>query len=138
MRFRRARQSQESHHIDVTPLIDMVFFLLIFFMVSSSFTKEMKVDLTRPGASSGSAAQSKTVRVYIDNRGEIHVDGQSVRLWSLQGKVRELLAPIGEKSVLIVADKSVPVERLLEVIDQCKFGGAKDVGVAAQQEESRA
>ena len=74
MRF-RPRKAQEAE-VDMSPLIDMVFILLIFFMVSSTFVKDMKLDLERPGASSASKASSKTIRVYIDNTGDTYIVGQ--------------------------------------------------------------
>ncbi len=58
--------------INISPLIDMVFILLIFFMVSTTFVKDMKLDLNRPAASSSSTASTKAIRLYIDNQGEIY------------------------------------------------------------------
>lgn len=132
MKFRREEESEQQ--IDISPLIDMVFILLIFFMVSTTFVKDMKLDLTRPGASSASRASSKSVRVYIDRNGQIYIDEQSVRPWALQGKVRDILANDKEKSILVVTDKSVAAEKLIEVVDQCRLGGATDVGVATDGE----
>ena len=82
MKFRRKKEQVSD--VDMSPLIDMVFILLIFFMVSSTFTKDMKLDLERPGASSASRASSKVIRVYIDNTGETYVDGQPVKTWAIQ------------------------------------------------------
>ncbi len=132
MRFRRKKD--EISDVDMSPLIDMVFILLIFFMVSSTFTKDMKLDLNRPGASSASRASSKVIRVYIDNQAEIYVDNQPVKLWALQSKLREMLRAATEKSVLVITDDTIPVEKLIELIDQCRLSGAKDVAVATQKE----
>ena len=125
---------EEQTQIDISPLIDMVFILLIFFMVSTTFVKDMKLDLERPGASSASAASSKSIRVYIDKNSKVFVDGQPTRIWVLQSKVRELLKSGKSESVLVVTDKGVPSERLIEVVDTCRLAGAKDVGVATESE----
>ena len=132
MRF-RPRKAQEAE-VDMSPLIDMVFILLIFFMVSSTFVKDMKLDLERPGASSASKASSKAIRVYIDNAGDTYVDGQPVKTWAIQGKLRDLLRTSTEKSVLVVTDDTIAVDKLIEVVDQCRMSGAKDVAVATQKE----
>ena len=132
MRFRQ-RKSQEIG-VDMSPLIDMVFILLIFFMVSSTFVKDMKLDLNRPGASSASKASSKVIRVYIDNTGDTFVDTQPVKVWAIQGKVRDMLRTSVESSVLVVTDDGIEVNRLIEVVDQCRMAGAKDVAVATEKE----
>ncbi len=132
MRFRRKKD--EISDVDMSPLIDMVFILLIFFMVSSTFTKDMKLDLNRPGASSASRASSKVIRVYIDNQADIYVDNQPVKLWAVQSKLREMLRSATEKSVLVITDSTIPVEKLIELVDQCRLSGAKDVAVATKKE----
>lgn len=130
----RRFSQEEQTQVDISPLIDMVFILLIFFMVSTTFVKDMKLDLDRPGASSAVAASSKSIRVYIDNKSKVYIDGQPTRVWVLQSKVREMLKNSGGSSVLVVTDKGVPAEKLLEVVDACRLAGAKDVGVAAESE----
>lgn len=133
MKFKRKR-SETDNAIDISPLIDMVFILLIFFMVSTTFVKDMQLDLERPGATSSVPSSSKSVRVYIDRAGDVFVDGQAVRIWALQGKLRQMLQVSGEKSVLVVTDKAVPAEKLIEVVDYCRLSGADDIGVATSSE----
>ena len=132
--MRRSFRQEEEVQIDMSPLIDMVFILLIFFMVSTTFVKDMKLDLERPGASSAGPANTKSIRVYIDQNSKVYVDGQPTRVWVLQSKVRELLKAGSSESVLVVTDKGVSAERLIEVVDACRLAGARDVGVAAQNE----
>ncbi len=132
MKFRRKKEQVSD--VDMSPLIDMVFILLIFFMVSSTFVKDMKLDLERPGASSASRASSKVIRVYIDKTGETYVDGQPVKTWAIQGKLRDMMRASTEKSVLVVTDDGIAVQKLIDVVDQCRLSGAKDVAVATQKE----
>jgi biopolymer transport protein ExbD len=99
-------------------------------MVSTTFVKDMKLDLDRPGASSSKAASTKAIRVYIDKNRDIYVDNQSVKAWVLQSRMRDLLKASDQGSVLVVTDVSVPAEKLIEVVDQCKLAGASDVGVS--------
>lgn len=132
MKFRRKSEGQAQ--IDISPLIDMVFILLIFFMVSTTFVKDMQVELDRPGASSATASSDKALRIYIDREQKVYMDGNLVRVWVLQSKVREVLKSEPGKSILVVTDKNVPADRLIEVVDQVRLAGAKDVGVATNKE----
>jgi len=132
MRYRNNREEEAT--VDISPLIDMVFILLIFFMVTTTFVKDMKLDLDRPSASSGVAASTKAIRVFIDQYGDIYVDNQPVRIYSLQSKLRDMLRSSTEKSVLVVTDENVVAKLVLEVIDQTRLAGATDVGVATEQE----
>lgn len=132
MRYRERKDTNNG--IDISPLIDMVFILLIFFMVSTTFVKDMKLDLNRPAAASASAASTKAIRLYIDNAGDIYLDGEPVRVWVIQSRIRDLLSGSTGKSVLVVTDDGVPAGRLVEVVDQARLAGATDVGVATVAE----
>ena len=132
MRFRPKKQ--EVDNIDVSPLIDMVFILLIFFMVTTTFVKDMKLEINRPSASSASKSDSKVIRVYIDNTASIYIDNQPVKVWAIQSKLRGLLRSSSNKSVLVVSDDTIPVEKLIDVVDECRMSGAKDVAVSTTKE----
>ncbi|MEW6683780.1 MAG: biopolymer transporter ExbD [Nitrospirota bacterium] len=133
MRFREPKDAQ-GQGIDITPLVDMVFILLIFFMVSTTFIKDMDLDIQRPTATSATPASSKAIRVYIDGSGDTFLDGKPVRTWLIQSRLRDLLKISTTNSVLVVVDESVPANKLVEVVDQCRLAGAKDVGVATKEE----
>ena len=132
--MRRLRKKDVSAEGDISPLIDMVFILLIFFMVSTTFVKDMKIDLDRPGASSSQRASTKAIRVHIDRPGAIFFDGVPVKPWMVQSRVRDQLKSGTLRPVLIVTDRQVKAQKLIEVVDQCRLAGAKDVGVATEQE----
>jgi biopolymer transport protein ExbD len=123
-----------SAEVEIAPLIDMVFILLIFFMVSTTFVKDMKVDIQRPGAATATTASTKSLRVQIDSRGDVYIDGQPTRVWMVQNHVREFLESTGQQSVLVIVDRHVASEKLVEVVDQCRLAGATDVGVATEKE----
>jgi biopolymer transport protein ExbD len=79
-------------------------------------------------------SSTKAVRVYISKAGEVFLEGESVRVWALQGRLRDLLKGMTGKSVLVVTDEVVPAGRLVEVVDQARLSGAEDVGVATVTE----
>ncbi len=132
--MKRRHKSEENRDIDISPLIDMVFILLIFFMVSTTFVKDMQIDIERPGASTATRSSSKSLRVNIDSSSNIYIDSSPVRPWMVQSRVRGFLESAATKSVLVVVDRRVPADKLVEVVDQCRLGGATSVGVATLKE----
>jgi biopolymer transport protein ExbD len=132
--MRRRSKADNKQDVDITALIDMVFILLIFFMVSTTFVKDMQVDIERPGAASATASSSKSLRVNIDQASNIFIDSSPVRPWMVQSRVRQFLETAGSSSVLVVVDRRVPADKLVEVVDQCRLGGATSVGVATLKE----
>ena len=132
--LRRRERTTTDMPIDLTPMIDMTFILLIFFMVSTTFVKDMKIDINRPGAQSQTVASTKAVRVFIDKQGEAYLEGEPVRLWVIQSRVRDMLKGMTAKSVLVVTDEGVPSGRLVRVVDELRLAGAEDVGVATVDE----
>jgi biopolymer transport protein ExbD len=132
MRYRE--RPSDDQRVDISPLIDMVFILLIFFMVSTTFVKDMKLDLERPSASTAETAPTQAIRLYIDNSGDTFLDGQPIRLWVIQSKLRDMLKTASSQTVLVVTDTNVPAGKLVEVVDQARRAGAGDVGVATVEE----
>ncbi|MEC9183688.1 MAG: biopolymer transporter ExbD [Pseudomonadota bacterium] len=134
--MRRRRSQAEEASVDISPLIDMVFILLIFFMVTTTFVKDAKVELDRPSAASAQSASTKAIRVTLDLRGDVYVGSRPVRPWMLQSTIREQLRGAPERPVLVITDAGVRAQKLLDVIDECRLAGAKDVAVAAEREAS--
>lgn len=129
------KRAEEPAGIDISPLIDMVFILLIFFMVSTTFQKDMDIELNRPKAASAKRSSTKAIRIYIAADGATYMDGQPIRAWMIQSRVRDLLETTGaHTSVLVVTDEGVPASKLIEVVDQARLAGASDVGVATELE----
>lgn len=129
------RRRSGGQDLDISPLIDVVFILLIFFMVSTTFVKDMQLELERPSASSASQASSKSLRIYIDRNEVFYVDEAAVQPWMLQSRVRDYLRDATEASVLVVTDRNVSADKLIEAVDACRLAGAKDVGVITEAEQ---
>jgi biopolymer transport protein ExbD len=131
----RRRQSQNTEaKVDLTPMIDMTLILLIFFMVSTTFVKDMKLDINRPAAQTQQVASTKAVRLFIDRQGETYLDGEPIREWVIQSRVRDQLRGMTQKSVLVITDDQVPAQKLIRVVDAARLAGAEDVGVATVAE----
>lgn len=128
------RNKKKPSDLDISPLIDVVFILLIFFMVTTTFVKDTQLDLERPSAASGAAASTKALRVVLSRAGEVFIDDAPIKPWMVQSRVRDYLRDAQDGAVLIVADRRVLAEQLIEVVDQCRLAGAKDVGVVTDAE----
>ncbi|MBN2444574.1 MAG: biopolymer transporter ExbD [Spirochaetales bacterium] len=125
-------KKHEPEDLNISPLIDMVFILLIFFAVSTTFVKDMKLDLERPQASSSVSASSKSIRVYIDRQGTVYLNEQPIKTWMLQSLLRDSFTSAASQTVLVIADRLTPTESLIDVVDQAKLAGASEVGVATE------
>lgn len=130
----KVEQDDVQDQIDLSPLIDMVFILLIFFMVTTTFVKDMQVDLERPGASSAQMSSEKSLRITIDQDKKIYFNSSEVELWAVQGLVRDALKSKSSKDILVISDLNVSTKDLVDLIDELKLAGAGSVGVATQNE----
>jgi len=119
--------------IEMAPLIDMVFILLIFFMVATSFVRESGVDITRPQSRTATSIDEGFVPVAVQANCAVHIAGRKIPADSVRG-IRSVLDETGRKRVLIQADREVPTHLLLTVLDSAKLAGATQVDVAAETE----
>lgn len=131
--LRRGKRSSEE--INIAPLIDMMFILLIFFIVTTTFVKDLKIDIERPGAATAERADVRAIRVAVDRGGTVYVDGQQVHTWMVQSRVRDLLSENPDRPVLVISDRRLETGRTVEVVDQCRMAGAKNVGVDVERTE---
>jgi biopolymer transport protein ExbD len=128
-------KKHEVEDLNISPLIDMVFILLIFFAVSTTFVQDLEVELERPSAQSAQQADSDSVRVSIDQSGQVYINQQPVNSWMVQSIVRDALAVSTSQTVLVIADQQTPTQKLIDVVDQARLAGASDVGVATEREQ---
>lgn len=118
--------------IEMAPLIDMVFILLIFYIVSTSFVQDAGVMVNRPTSDSARPVSNRYLPVAITKAGWVHVAGRIIAPGNTE-IVRQALADAGVRRVVIQADREVPTGLLLRVLDTCKAAGADAVDVAAIQ-----
>lgn len=130
-RLNRRGDEGDGDAINLSPLIDMTFLLLIFFVVSSTLVDDAEIPIDRPSASSGAAVNASVVRVTVGTEA-LAVSGEPVSSWMLGPTVRARLAEIEDPRVLVVTDKAVEADRLVRVVDECRLAGAMHVGVAVE------
>jgi biopolymer transport protein ExbD len=118
-------------HIDVVPLIDVVFVILIFNIMSSTLTQQTGVDVDKPKAQSAGELNRQSILVAITRDGSIHVNERQVDPNGLQDVLQRLLAGSATGEVVIVADRESNTGLLVGVMDACNLAGAKKISVAA-------
>ena len=128
VRSKRALTAQTE--IQMTPLIDMVFILLIFFVVTTSFVSETGLDIQRPRSSSSETLPRENIPVAIGADGRITVDGQRVGLFSIRPFLQRRLRMRPGLAVVLVADKAVSVDRVVRVMDEIRTAGINEVALA--------
>ncbi len=126
-------RNRDRLHIDVVPLIDVVFVLLIFTIMMVTFTEETGLDIRKPSARSAVYQGAQTLLIGISPEGTIHVHGKQVNLERLGQVLAVEVKRQTDPTVVIVADRTAQVGRAVEVMDVCVLAGVKRVSVAAQK-----
>jgi biopolymer transport protein ExbD len=131
VRLRRHHHSSEGTGIDLAPMLDFVLNLLIFFIITAVFAKELGLTVNRAGAAPpGSAAETSSVLIAIRANGEIWVDDRIVDVRAVRANVERMAAVKPGSGVLIVADKDAEAGLLVQVIDQARQGGIQNIAFA--------
>jgi biopolymer transport protein ExbD len=120
--------------IAMGPLIDMVFLLLIFFAVTTSFVKESGIDVQRATAATAEVKEHAGIMIGVTPEGDAYFEGKRIDLRSVRAHVERALAEDPESGVVIVADKRSETGAIVTVMDQCRLAGAKNVSLAAKRE----
>lgn len=124
-------EDEEENQIDLTPMLDVVFIMLIFFIVTSTFVKESGVDVTRPNAETSGPSDASSIQIGIESNNQIWIDKRPVDKRAVRANVEKGLAESPGAAVIIVADALSNTETLIEVMDQARLAGATSVSVAA-------
>ena len=123
----------EESQIDLTPMLDVVFIMLIFFIVTSTFVKESGVDVSRPNADTAVVTESNSIQIGITSSNQIFMDKRQLDKRAVRANVERGLAENPGAAVIIVADADSKTETLIEVMDQSRLAGAVSVSVAADK-----
>ncbi len=132
MRQRLSRKREEAE-INITPMLDVVFILLIFFIVTTSFVSEFGVDVNRPtNAPVQEQNQDEIIAVRIDENDRIFVQERLVDVRAVRANIESGLALQPAAAVIIIADRLADAGLLVRVVDQARVAGAQNVSLAAQ------
>jgi biopolymer transport protein ExbD len=133
VRLRRhtQRRHEESHGIDLAPMLDFVLNLLIFFIITTSFVKEPGVMVTRPTADTVAYRESGNILVAVRDNGDIWMDRRQVELRDVRTLIERLHVERPEDTVVIVADRGARAGMVGQVMDEVHLGGIHDVAIGA-------
>ena len=131
-RLKHRLEQESGQHIDMSPLLDVVFILLIFFIVTTVFVRESGVEVDKPQAVSASRLEQQVIFLAVTDTQQVFFDGSQIGVAGVRSSVEQMLKQ-QQRPVVIQADKSVPTELLVQVIDEAKLGGAAQVNLATKQ-----
>ena len=126
-------QQEEDVSIDMTPMLDVVFIMLIFFIVTANFVKETGIDVNRPNAPTATVKEKANILIAIDKDNTIWVDQRAVDIRRLSPLIERLHAESPQGSVVIQADKESKTDWLIKVMDAARAAGVNDIAVGAQK-----
>ncbi len=127
------QEQEEKEEIDMTPMLDVVFILLIFFIVTASFVKEAGIDVNRPEAATAVKKERANILVAISDKGDIWINKRKVDVRTVQANIERLKAENPQGTVVIQADKKATTDTLIKVMDSARAAGVYDVSIAAQE-----
>ena len=132
MRRKRVRQEEDAD-IDITPMLDIVFIMLIFFIVTATFVKESGIDVTRPDAETAVKQNRVAILIAIRDNNEIWINRRKVDLASVRANVEKLHAENPQGGAVIQADRQAETGVLVEIMDQVRLAGVGAISIAANE-----
>jgi biopolymer transport protein ExbD len=133
MKFRHKRREEEESEINITPMMDIVFIMLIFFIVTTSFIKETGIDPNRPEAETAKRAELGNILIAIAPNDRIWMNKAPVELEAVKIMMELAHAENPESSVVVVADELASTGLVLDVMDQIRLSGISKVSLSAKE-----
>jgi len=130
---RRRLQEQDETEVNLTPMLDVVFIMLIFFIVTASFVKEAGIDVSRPDAATAERKERGNILVAISESGQIWIDKRHVDIRAVRANIERMAAENPQGSVVIQADENSKNGILVQVMDAARLAGVEQVSIAAER-----
>jgi biopolymer transport protein ExbD len=128
------KRTRKETEIAIVNLVDVIFILLIFFIMTTTFNKETGIDITKPAAGSAGQLEKENILIGIGKEGSVHLGERQVDMAMLQSALRKELAEDADKAVVIVADRDAGMGIVVDVMDECNLSGVRKVSVAANKD----
>ncbi len=129
-RFGSVHQEAEEDEINITPMLDVVFIMLIFFIVTASFVKEAGIDVNKPDAMTAQSKPKANILIAIDAQGAIWIDQREVDPRAVRANIERLHAENPQGTVVIQADQDSRTKDLVLVMDSARLAGVYDIAIA--------
>ena len=135
MRQKAQKQVEEDAEIDMTPMLDIVFIMLIFFIVTAVFVKEAGREITRPDAVTASSVKRVSMLIAITDTNEIWINKSATKLRDVRAVVEKLQKENPQGAVVIQADKKSQSGIVVDIMDQLNTIGVNSVHIAAEEDK---
>jgi biopolymer transport protein ExbD len=129
----RFSRTDEESDINLTPMLDVVFIMLIFFIVTATFIKQAGIDVFRPEAETAETKPTVSVLIAISSAGEIWIDNQRVDEASVRSRIEQLHAENPKGGLVVQADKGAKYEKLAAVLAAARAAGMNEVAISTLQ-----
>ena len=123
---------QEKAGLDLTPMMDIVFIMLIFFIVTANFIKEPGLEVNRPDSDTSEIQENAAILIAIGGNDEIYMDGRRIDVRQVKANVLKLLADNPQGTVVIQADETASADAIIQVMDGARDAGVFDISLAAE------
>ena len=134
MSTRRHQVQQDESDLDITPMLDIVFIMLIFFIVTTSFVKESGIEVNSPSAVTSVNQDKASIFIAINENSEVWIDNRQVDITTVRAIIARLHTSNPDGSVVIQADKLVSADQLMTVMDQVRQAGVHNIALAAKSQ----
>ena len=131
--FKALQPDEDEQEINITPMLDVVFIMLIFFIVTASFVKEAGIDVNKPEAATTQAKEKANILIAIDADGDIWIDRRQIDPRAVRANIERLHAENPQGTVVIQADDDSRTGVLVQVMDAARLAGVYDVAIAARE-----
>ena len=131
---RQSKRQRDEVQIDMTPMLDIVFIMLIFFIVTTSFVKEAGVEINRPSANTAETVKKGNIMVAVRENGQVWVDKRMVEVGAVRANIERLRAENPEGAVVIQADVESRSGVVVQVMDQIRMAGVQNISIAANKD----
>ncbi|MGB5448883.1 MAG: biopolymer transporter ExbD [Woeseiaceae bacterium] len=133
---KRRKSREEAMDINITPMLDIVFIMLIFFIVTTSFVKETGIDPKRPVAETSTAKPAGNILIGIDTDGQIWMNNRRIELTQVRQLVEDAVVENPESSAVLISDEVAPTGILIDIMDQVRLAGVVSIAVSATPEST--
>ena len=123
---------EEAEEPNITPMLDVVFILLIFFIVTANFIKDPGLEINRPDSETAEITENAAILMAIGPAGEIYMDGRRIDVRQVKANVIRLMAENPQGAVVMQADEKATAEKIIAVMDEVREAGVIDISIASE------
>ena len=123
---------EEAEEPNITPMLDVVFILLIFFIVTANFIKDPGLEINRPDSETAEITENAAILIAIGPAGEIYMDGRRIDVRQVKANVIRLMAENPQGAVVMQADEKATAEKRIAVMDEVREAGVIDISIASE------